>query len=379
MRKGIFNLQGRSEKKMKVKMLDPRREYSLFRKEYLEAVNKVFDEGTFILGSPVEDFEKSLAEYIGVKHAVGVANGTDALLIALLAAGIKSGDEVITTPFTFFATGETIVQAGAKPVFVDIDEKSFNINPGLIEKALTKKTRAILPVHLYGNPADMKSIMKIAVENGLTVIEDCAQSIGAETDGKKTGSFGRAGTISFFPTKNLGAAGDGGAIVTDDDEIDKKARSLRVHGAVKKYVHASIGFNSRLDALHAAILSKKLPRLDEKNERRILLAKKYTKMLTEKVITPKFEGNNRHIFHQYTIVTDRRDELAEYLRKNEVETVIYYPLPLHRQDALAPFVDSSQLPVSERMSKRVLSLPIYPELKDEEQDFVIERINSFYD
>ncbi|MGE3062158.1 MAG: DegT/DnrJ/EryC1/StrS family aminotransferase [bacterium] len=364
---------------MRVKMLDPRREYSLYRREYLEAVNRIFDEGSFILGRPVENFENNLAEYLKVKHAIGVANGTDALLISMIAAGVKEGDEVITTPFTFFATGETIVQAGAKPVFADIDEETYNINPKEIEKKITKKTKAILPVHLYGNPADMGRITEIAKKNNLIVIEDCAQAIGAEFKGRKTGSFGVAGTISFFPTKNLGAAGDGGAIVTNDDEINRKVRLLRVHGAVKKYVHSEIGFNSRLDSLHAEILDAKLKHLDEKNERRIFLAERYFEGLTKKVVKPQTGSLSKHVFHQYTIAVKDRDSLMEHLKKNDIDSVVYYPVPLHLQTALSPYINIESMPVSEQMSKMVLSLPIYPELDTKEQNFVIEKINEYYD
>ena len=364
---------------MKVKMLDPRREYSVNRKIYIDAVNRVFDDGAFILGKHVESFEKNLAKYLNVKHAIGVANGTDALLIAMISAGIQEQDEIITTPFTFFATGETIVQAKAKPVFVDIDEKTFNMNPDEIEKAITNKTKAILPVHLYGNPSDMEKITEIAEKYNLMIIEDCAQSIGAEFNGKMTGTFGSAGTISFFPTKNLGAAGDGGAIVTNSDEINAKARSLRVHGAIKKYIHADIGFNSRLDAIHAVILDIKLEKLNEKNERRILLAKRYDEKLTKKVRVPIAQENGKHIYHQYTIIAENRNLLIEHLVKNEIETVIYYPVPLHEQEALKEYADSKKLPIAEKLSQEVLSLPIYPELTLEEQDFVIEKINMFYD
>ncbi|HAV92503.1 TPA: transcriptional regulator [candidate division WOR-3 bacterium] len=364
---------------MKVKMLDLTREYSLYRDEYIEAVNKIFDAGSFILGSPVEEFEKNLAKKLNSKHAVGVANGTDALLISLIAAGINEGDEVITTPFTFFATGEAIVQSKAKPVFVDIDRRTFNIDADKIESAITKKTKAILPVHLYGNPADMKKISTIAEKYGLIVIEDCAQSVGAEFEGKKTGTFGKAGTISFFPTKNLGTAGDGGAIITDDDEINRIARSLRIHGAVKKYIHASIGFNSRLDSIHAALLDIKLKRLEEKNGRRISLAANYNKNLTDKVGKPISQPGGVHIYHQYTITANDRDSLIKHLSDNMIETVVYYPLPLHKQEALKPFIDEARLPVSEEIALKVLSLPIYPELKEEEQNFVIKTINSFYD
>jgi len=365
--------------KMKVKMLDLRREYLIYRREYINAVNNIFDEGAFILGKPVENFENNVAEKLGVKYVIGVANGTDALLIAMLSAGIKENDEIITTPFTFFATGESIIHAKAKPVFVDIDERTFNIDVEKIEEAITKRTKAILPVHLYGNPSKMDKIMSIAKKHNLIVIEDCAQAIGSEYKGKKVGTFGKAGILSFFPTKNLGTAGDGGAIITNDKNINKRARLLRIHGAVKKYIHNEIGFNSRLDSLHAAILDIKLMHLDEKNNRRRKIADFYNKNLTDKIKKPVQEKGGRHIYHQYTIIVENRDLLVKHLSSSGIDSVIYYPLSLHKQKALLPYIDKKSLPISEKLSKMVLSLPIYPELQEKEEIYIVKTINSFYD
>ncbi|PIP14535.1 MAG: transcriptional regulator [bacterium (Candidatus Stahlbacteria) CG23_combo_of_CG06-09_8_20_14_all_34_7] len=364
---------------MKVKMLDLRREYLIYRREYINAVNNIFDEGAFILGKPVENFENNVAEKLGVKYVIGVANGTDALLIAMLSAGIKENDEIITTPFTFFATGESIIHAKAKPVFVDIDERTFNIDVEKIEEAITKRTKAILPVHLYGNPSKMDKIMSIAKKHNLIVIEDCAQAIGSEYKGKKVGTFGKAGILSFFPTKNLGTAGDGGAIITNDKNINKRARLLRIHGAVKKYIHNEIGFNSRLDSLHAAILDIKLMHLDEKNNRRRKIADFYNKNLTDKIKKPVQEKGGRHIYHQYTIIVENRDLLVKHLSSSGIDSVIYYPLSLHKQKALLPYIDKKSLPISEKLSKMVLSLPIYPELQEKEEIYIVKTINSFYD
>jgi len=364
---------------MKIRMLDLSREYNVHRKEYISAVNEIFDKGAFILGEYVDNFEKMLAEYTGAKHAIGVANGTDAILLSLLSAGIKKGDEVITTPFTFIATAETIVQAGGIPVFADIDEKTFNISPLSIKNKISKKTKAILPVHLYGNPADMDEIMKIASEHNLLVIEDCAQSLGARYNNKMTGTIGKAGTISFFPTKNLGCAGDGGAIITNDDEFAKKAKMLRVHGAEKKYVHSFIGFNSRLDSLQAALLSVKLPDLDGKNERRKKIAEIYSREIkTDKIVKPEQNSDNSHIYHQYTILSSQRDELKDYLFAKGVDSTIYYPVPLHKQRAFESYASGLILENAEKAAEMVLSLPIYPELKDEEAEYIAEQINKFY-
>lgn len=364
---------------MKIKMLDLTREYKKYRKEYIAAVNSVFDDSAFILGHHVSDFEKDLSFFTGTKYALGVANGTDALLISLFANGIEKGDEVITTPFTFFATVETIFQAGAVPVFVDIDEETFNINPKKIEEKITKKTKCLLPVHLYGHPADMEDLTETANKHNLKIIEDCAQSLGARIEQKMTGSFGNCGTISFFPTKNLGCAGDGGAIITNDEEVYKRAKRLRIHGSEKKYIHEEIGFNSRLDGLQAAILRVKIKMLEEKNILRRKIAAHYSENLTNRIKKPAEKRGCFHIYHQYTILCDKRDNLMEYLKENGIDSTVYYPLAMHKQKALLKYGYSSQnYPIAEKCAKTALSLPIYPELSFEEVDYIVEKINEFY-
>ncbi|MEO0288997.1 MAG: DegT/DnrJ/EryC1/StrS family aminotransferase [candidate division WOR-3 bacterium] len=365
---------------MRVKMLDLTREYKRYRREYIDAINNIFDNGNFILGEDVSLLEKNVAEYIGVKYGVGVANGTDALLLSLRAAGIKEDDEVITTPFTFFATVETILQLKAVPVFVDINCDDFTIDVSQIEKKITKKTKAILPVHIFGHPADMWEIEKIAKKYGLIVIEDCAQAIGSQVDEKKCGSFGIAGTFSFFPTKNIGCAGDGGLVVTDSEDVYKKIKSLRVHGSTEKYIHEEIGYNSRLDTLQASLLLLKMKRIEEINSRRREIAKTYNLKLTEKIKKPFEKKGCYHIYHQYSILVEKRENLKGYLKENGIDTTVYYPLPLHKQKAVLSLIKKEySLPVAEDISNRILSLPIYPELEDHEVEYVIEKINRFYD
>lgn len=361
---------------MRVKMLDLTREYRNNRAAYIEAVNSVFDSGAFILGDFVGKFEKELSTFTGAEHAVGVGNGTDALLLALKAAGIGEGDEVITTPFTFFATAETIIEAGAVPVFCDIDEYTYNIDTARIEALITDRTKALLPVHLYGNPCNMTDIMSIAGKHNLKVIEDCAQSIGAAYNGKYTGTFGDAGTFSFFPTKNLGCAGDGGAVITNNDDIAKTINMLRKHGSSKKYIHDIIGYNSRLDALQAAILSVKIKDIESKNLRRIAIARKYNALLSDNVIKPSVTSGAVHIYHQYTIRVEKRDDLREFLSDNGIDTAVHYPVALHKQTALE-YLKASGLSVSEHAAEHVLSLPIYPEISDGEIDYVCSKVNEF--
>lgn len=360
---------------MRVKMLDLTREYSLNRKEYIEAIEKVFDTGSFILGENVKNFENELAAYNKSRFAVGVGNGTDALLLALKACGIGKGDEVITTPFTFFATAETIIQTGAVPVFCDIELSTYNIDPDRITQLITPRTKAILPVHLYGNPCRMDSIMKIAEDNGLVVIEDCAQSIGSKYKDKNTGTFGACGTFSFFPTKNLGCAGDGGAVVTDSEEIRSTVNMLRKHGSDKKYIHDAIGYNSRLDAVQASILSVKLKHIDRKNTRRREIAGMYNELITAPVRKPVETENGLHVYHQYTIAADKRDALISYLAKNGIDTAVHYPLPLHKQKAMNMDISMEK---AEKAALEVLSLPIYPEMSNDEVQYAAETVNGFF-
>jgi dTDP-4-amino-4,6-dideoxygalactose transaminase len=328
------------------------------------------------LGPEVKAFESEVAAYLGVKHAVGVNSGTDALIIGLRALGIGPGDEVITTPFSFFATAESISQVGAKPVFVDIEEASFNLDPTLIEAAITPRTKAIMPVHLYGRPCEMDAILAIAKRHGLKVIEDCAQSFGARYQGKATGTLGDVGAFSFYPTKNLGAYGDGGLMVTNDDHIAELARMLRAHGAKERYHHELFGYNSRLDALQAAILRVKLPHIDAWNAQRREVAARYNDLLSHMpgVIAP--EITDGHIFHQYTIrlLEADRNSVQQALAEQGIGTMVYYPVP---QDRLPVYAGQYPVnPVSERLAAQVLSLPIWPSLTAEVQRRVVDALRS---
>nr|WP_281416229.1 DegT/DnrJ/EryC1/StrS family aminotransferase [Deinococcus aestuarii] len=331
------------------------------------AVQRVMRSGHFIMGPDVLAFEEEVAAYLGVKHAVGVNSGTDALIIGLRALGIGSGDEVITTPFTFFATAESISSVGATPVFADIDPKTYNIDPAEVRRHITPRTRAIMPVHLYGNPCEMDEIMAIAEEHGLLVIEDCAQSFGARYRGKQTGTIGNVGAYSFFPSKNLGAFGDGGLLVTDDDDVAELARMLRAHGSRKKYHNEMLGYNSRLDTIQAAILRVKLPHIDRWNEGRRRVAATYNELLRDVsgIVTP--ELSEGHVFHQYTIrLTDAdRDEVQKRLEEQGIGTMVYYPVP---QDQLPIYEEKySVQPQSALAAGQVLSLPIGPCLGRVEQ------------
>lgn len=343
--------------------------------EFNEAIQRVLKSGQFIMGPDVKAFEEEAAEYLGVKHAVGVNSGTDALVIGLRAMGVGPGDEVITTPFSFFATAESISNVGATPVFVDIDENTFNIDPSLIEAAITPRTKAIMPVHLYGNPAAMDEIMEIANKHGLQVIEDCAQSFGATYQGKQTGSIGHIGAFSFFPTKNLGAFGDGGLITTDNDEYAEQLRMLRAHGSKKKYHNEVLGYNSRLDSIQAAILRVKLPHIDKWNAARRAIANKYNTLLAEVpgVKPPEITGG--HVFHQYTIRLTgvNRDEIRTCLAEDGIQTMIYYPIP---QNELPIYEGQyNGFPVSDQVANEVLSLPIWPELPNSLQTNIVNELS----
>ena len=360
----------------KIPMLDLSDEINAYWQEYMEAIEGVLRSGQFILGPTVEAFEREVAAYLGVKHAIGVNSGTDALVIALRALGIGAGDEVITTPFTFFATAEAISMVGATPVFVDIDPQTFNINPSLIEPAITERTRAILPVHLYGQAADMDPILDLARRYGLKVIEDTAQAFGGEYKGRKLGTLGDAGAFSFFPSKNLGAFGDGGLIVTDDDQVADSARMLRTHGSRKKYYNETLGYNSRLDALQAAVLRVKLAYVDQWNRARVAVAKRYNELLAgcEGLVLP--EPRVGHVFHQYTIriTGNRRDLVKDHLAGLGVGTMVYYPVPLHR----LPVYERTGLvlPCSEQAAREVLSLPLWPQIPEEYQHRVVQALRN---
>ncbi|MBA7652646.1 dTDP-3-amino-3,4,6-trideoxy-alpha-D-glucose transaminase [subsurface metagenome] len=342
--------------------------------------------GSYILGSNVRSVEDEVARYCGVKCAVGVASGTDALVLALSALGIGREDEVITTPFTFFATAEAITQVGAKPVFVDIEEESFNIDPTKIEEKITEKTKAIIPVHLYGQSASMEPIMEIAGRHNLHVIEDAAQAFGAEHNfsqsTKKVGSIGELGCLSFYPTKNLGGCGDGGMILTEDEEIAERLRILRVHGARALYLHSLVGYNSRLDELQAAVLRVKLKHVDSWIEMRREKAFLYDDLLSSLkglVSVPYQVPYARHTFCVYTIRAAQRDKLRDYLTRKEIGTRVYYPLSLHLQKVYAHLgCKRGDFPVSEKASGEVISLPMYPELKEEQIELVAREIKNFF-
>jgi len=363
---------------IKIPPLDLTPDIEKYWDEFLKAIEGVLKSTQFIMGPNVKAFEEEAACYLGAKYAIGVNSGTDALVIGLRAAGIKEGDEVITTPFTFFATAEAISQVGATPVFVDIDERTFNINPELIEPAINECTKAILPVHLYGQAADMGSIMNLAQKYNLKVIEDTAQAFGGEYQGQKLGTIGDVGCYSFFPSKTLGAFGDGGLITTNNKEIAEAAKMLRVHGAKKKYFNETIGYNSRLDEIQAAILRVKLNYIDEANEGRRKAAQRYCELLKDipGIVTPYEDPDGKHVYHQYTIrvLNDRRDELKEHLAEKGIGTMIYYPVPVHQ---LPVYKDKSPtLPIAERVANEVLSLPIWPGIGEEVQREVVGEISS---
>jgi dTDP-4-amino-4,6-dideoxygalactose transaminase len=361
-------------------MVDVVGQYQRIKREVDEAVHRVLDSGQYILGKDVGEFECSVAGYLGVRYAVGCASGTDALLVAMMALGIGPGDEVITTPFTFVATTETIVLLGADPVYVDIDPGTFNIDPGKVERAITHKTKAILPVHLYGQATDMDPIMDIAQRHDLKVIEDAAQAIGASYKRKKVGSIGNVGCISFFPSKNLGSCGDAGMVVTNDSALGERMRMIVVHGSRKRYHHEILGLNSRLDTLQAAILKVKLQYLDEWNAARRRFAGRYDELLNgAPVTTPRVSPSCEHIFHQYTIRAPKRDALSGYLKDKGIPHGIYYPIPLYRQKAYASIIDQRlNFPQTEQAANEVLSLPMHTELNDDQLQFITGTIKEFY-
>ncbi len=363
----------------KIPVLDLTPEIDELWDELNAAFQRVVKSGQFIMGPEVAAFEREVADYLGVKHAVGVNSGTDALVISLRALGIGPGDEVITTPFSFFATAESISNVGARPVFVDIDERTFNIDPGLIEAAITPRTKALMPVHLYGRPCEMDAIMDIAQRHDLRVIEDCAQSFGARYHGgSQTGTIGHVGAYSFFPSKNLGAFGDGGLLATADDHVAEAARALRTHGSKRKYHNEMLGYNSRLDALQAALLRVKLPHVDTWNAGRMKVARRYDELLADVagIVAPEIVAG--HVFHQYTVRLTapgvERDAVQESLAERGVSTMVYYPIP---QDRL-PVYDGQYPPnpVSDRLARQVASLPIWPKLGSEDQQRVVAALRD---
>ncbi len=372
---------------MKVPLFDLTRQYSKLHDEMIKRIDETISSGQVILSKNVEEIENEIAEYVGVKYAVGVASGSDALLLALRAMGIKEGDHVITTPYTFFATVSAITRLGAKPIFVDIDKETFNISLDEVEEKLKEdeKVKAVIPVHLFGQSVDMERLKNICDAHDVKILEDAAQSIGSEcvVNGKraKTGSIGDAGILSFFPTKNLGAYGDAGMVLTNSQEIASKVRMLRVHGSREKYVHEEVGYNSRMDEIQAAILNVKFPHLNEWIEARQKAARRYLELFKKhsvKVKAPKVPDDKSHVFHQYVIRVDRRDEMREYLKDKGIGTSIYYPIPLHLQKCFAYLgYKVGDLPISEKASKETLALPIFPEITKEEQEYVVEKMEEF--
>ena len=371
---------------MTVPLLDLKAQYATIKDQILPAVHAVFESQYFILGPVVEECERAIADYCRCPDAVSVSSGTDALLIALMAEGIGPGDEVITTPYTFFATAGSIARIGAKPVFVDICPNSYNIDPTQIADKITTRTKAVLPVHLYGQCAEMDPILEIADRHGIAVIEDAAQAIGAEYKGRRAGAMGRYGCFSFFPSKNLGGAGDGGLVTTRDASLAERLRVLRMHGSKPKYYHSLIGGNFRFDALQAAVINVKLRHLDNWTAGRQANAARYRRLFEaaglaadDIVQLPCEEQNRRHVYNQFVIRASRRDELLGYLKNHGVGSEIYYPVPLHLQQCFAELgYRAGDFPASEAAAKETLALPIYPELSEQQAKYVVDCIQAFY-
>ncbi|MEK7286738.1 MAG: DegT/DnrJ/EryC1/StrS family aminotransferase [Nitrospirota bacterium] len=365
---------------MSVPLLDLSAQYRPIRGEINKAIDSVLDSQQFILGPAVEQCEKEIANACGVSHAIGVASGSDALLLALMALGISAEDEVITTPYTFFATGGAIARISAKAVFVDIDPATYNMDPNQIEAKITSKTRAIMPVHLYGQCADMDAILEIANRHGLPVIEDAAQAIGSTYKGKHAGAIGAMGCFSFFPSKNLGAAGDGGMVTTNDAELAEKIRVLRVHGSKPKYYHSFLGINSRLDSIQAAILSVKLPYLAQWSQKRVENAQFYNEQFNKikSVVTPYIAPYNQTIYNQYVLRVPHRDMLIAHLKKNGIGCEIYYPVPLHLQPCFSEWNGKEgDFLESEKAARETIALPIYSELTLDQKMEVAEAVINF--
>ena len=370
---------------MNVPLLDLAEQNRELRPEIEAALGRVLDTNAFILGGEVKALEEELASYCGTKYAIGCASGSDALLLALMALDVKAGDEVITTPYSFFATVSAITRLGAVPVFVDIDPLTYNLDIGQIDSKATARTKAIQPVHLYGQCADMASLREVASAHGIPLVEDAAQAIGAEEKGKRAGAMSEIGCFSFYPSKNLGGMGDGGFMTTDDDELAEKLFALRVHGSKERYYHKWVGLNSRLDGFQGAVLRVKLPHLDSWSDKRKANADRYTQLftdagLTEQVGLPYERENVRHIYNQYVVrIPGKRDQLRAFMTEKGIGTDIYYPVPLHLQECF-DYVGYKEgaFPESEKASKETLALPIFPELKSNQQEYVVESIAQFF-
>jgi len=368
---------------MKIPLLDIPASYDKVLADVEKNINQIIQSGQFILGPIVEELEKKISTYCETNYAVGVSSGTDALLISLMAAGIKEGDEVITSPFTFFATAGSIARLGARPVFVDIEKNSFNIDPNLIEKSITDKTRAIIPVHLYGQSVNMDPVLTLAKKHDLVVIEDAAQAIGSEYKGRRAGSMGDYGCFSFFPTKNLGGFGDGGMVTMSSENIYNKVKTLRVHGSSVKYYHEFIGGNFRIDALQAGVVLAKLKYLDQWTEKRRENAQTYNSFFKERGLTNQLtipsEDFAKHVYNQYVIrIKKKRTELRSFLHENKISTEIYYPLPLHLQNCFA-YLGHKQgaFPESEKAANETIALPIFPELTQNQISYIVDKIDAF--
>jgi len=369
---------------MNVPLLDLQAQYVSLRDDLQQAVDRVMSSQRFVLGDEVRKLETSIAEYCEAKHAIGCASGSDALLLALMALDLKAGDEVITTPFSFFATGACVARLGARPVFVDIDPHSYNIDPSRVADAITPRTKAIMAVHIYGQCAEMDPLLDFGRRHRIRVIEDAAQAIGATDNGRRAGSMGLIGCFSFYPTKNLGGAGDSGILTTSDDEVAARLRRLRNHGGSNEYEHEEIGINSRLDELQAAVLNVKFPSLDKWSDERARKAEIYTKLLTGAdlrfpLVTPQVRSNGRHIFHQYVVrVPGNRDALMEHLKNQGIGSKVYYPIPLHLQKCFEYLgYKKGDLPEAEAAANETFALPCYPELTEEQQVYVVESIKRF--
>ncbi len=369
---------------MNVPMLDLQAQYVSLRDQLHQAIERVMTSQRFVLGDEVRGLEQSIADYCQTKYAIACASGSDALLLALMALDLKADDEVITTPFSFFATAAAITRLGATPVFVDIDPHTYNLDTSRVADAITPRTKAILPVHLYGQCAQMDPLLELVEGDGIAVVEDAAQAIGATDNGRRAGSMGLVGCFSFYPTKNLGGAGDGGILTTNDDQMAQRLRRLRTHGGATEYEHTEVGINSRLDELQAAVLRVKLPSLDQWSEERARKAALYSRLLSEAelsfpLVAPQVRSDGRHIFHQYVVrAPGNRDALMEHLKARGVGTKIYYPIPLHRQECFSYLgYKEGDFPESESAARETLALPVYPELTGEQQAYVVESIKSF--
>jgi dTDP-4-amino-4,6-dideoxygalactose transaminase len=371
---------------MKVPLLDLAEQNNALRPEIEAALGRVLDTNAFILGGEVKALEEELAAYCGTKYAIGCASGSDALLLALMAVGVTAGDEVITTPYSFFASVSAITRLGARPVFVDIDPATFNLDVSQIEAAITERTKAIQPVHLYGQCADMSALNAVVAKRGIPVVEDAAQAIGAAEKGRRAGAMSEVGCFSFYPSKNLGGMGDGGFMTTDDDALARELFALRVHGSEERYYHKWVGLNSRLDGFQGAVLRVKLPHLDAWSNKRKENADTYRRLFTdaglaEQVVLPLEREKCRHIYNQFVVrVPGKRDELRKFLAAADIGTDVYYPVPLHLQECFGYLgYRDGQFPESERAARESLALPIYPELKMEQQAYVVDKIQEFFE